>query len=214
MRTGVRAFLCCGAAPTGTRLSLIHSTSPPRPTMFSPQQRQRAPLTGSSRQFPPTTVTILMLACRFPTSAISAAFCTRMLDGRMFFDVVQRVGGYSGYGEVGAPVNRRARGDGKANVASRTSTGGCVRNSSPSSGRSCASWASQLVSTSLATAPLKRRADASNHAQRAPNRLVATAIDATTATMLLTIRNLPSDSNSVWISSSPTDACPILLPLF
>jgi 4-hydroxyphenylpyruvate dioxygenase len=30
-------------------------------------------------------------------------FYTRMLDGRMFFEVVQRVGN-SGYGEVNAPV--------------------------------------------------------------------------------------------------------------
>ena len=35
-------------------------------------------------------------------------FYTHMLDGRVFFEVVQRVGGYSGYGEVNAPVRMAA----------------------------------------------------------------------------------------------------------
>ena len=45
-------------------------------------------------------------------------FYTHMLDGRVFFEVVQRVGGYSGYGEVNAPVrmaaHRRQRTQGTA----------------------------------------------------------------------------------------------------
>jgi 4-hydroxyphenylpyruvate dioxygenase len=45
-------------------------------------------------------------------------FYTRILDGRVFFEVVQRVGGYSGYGEVNAPVrmaaHRRQRSQGGA----------------------------------------------------------------------------------------------------
>ena len=35
-------------------------------------------------------------------------FYTRMLDGRVFFEVVQRGADYSGYGEVNAPVRMAA----------------------------------------------------------------------------------------------------------
>ena len=46
-------------------------------------------------------------------TASSCHFYTDVLGGRVFFEVVQRVGGYAGYGEVNAPVrmaaHRRAR---------------------------------------------------------------------------------------------------------
>jgi 4-hydroxyphenylpyruvate dioxygenase len=35
-------------------------------------------------------------------------FYTEVLGGRVFFEVVQRVGGYAGYGEVNAPVRMAA----------------------------------------------------------------------------------------------------------
>jgi 4-hydroxyphenylpyruvate dioxygenase len=35
-------------------------------------------------------------------------FCTPILGGRVFFEVVQRIGGYSGYGRVNAPVGMAA----------------------------------------------------------------------------------------------------------
>jgi 4-hydroxyphenylpyruvate dioxygenase len=35
-------------------------------------------------------------------------FYTEVLGGRVFFEVVQRIGGYSGYGEVNAPVRMAA----------------------------------------------------------------------------------------------------------
>jgi 4-hydroxyphenylpyruvate dioxygenase len=35
-------------------------------------------------------------------------FCTPILGGRLFFEVVQRIGGYSGYGRVNAPVGMAA----------------------------------------------------------------------------------------------------------
>ena len=35
-------------------------------------------------------------------------FYTEVLGGRVFFEVVQRVGGYEGYGEVNAPIRMAA----------------------------------------------------------------------------------------------------------
>src|SRR5699024_4233745 len=35
-------------------------------------------------------------------------FCTPILGGRVFFEVVQRIGGYAGYGRVNAPVGMAA----------------------------------------------------------------------------------------------------------
>jgi 4-hydroxyphenylpyruvate dioxygenase len=35
-------------------------------------------------------------------------FYTAVLGGRLFFEVVQRIGGYAGYGEVNAPVRMAA----------------------------------------------------------------------------------------------------------
>ena len=45
-------------------------------------------------------------------------FYTEVLGGRVFFEVVQRIGGYAGYGEVNAPIRmaahrrQRIRGEG------------------------------------------------------------------------------------------------------
>jgi 4-hydroxyphenylpyruvate dioxygenase len=35
-------------------------------------------------------------------------FYTDVLGGRVFFEVVQRIGGYAGYGEVNAPIRMAA----------------------------------------------------------------------------------------------------------
>ena len=35
-------------------------------------------------------------------------FYTEVLGGRVFFEVVQRIGGYAGYGEVNAPIRMAA----------------------------------------------------------------------------------------------------------
>ena len=48
-------------------------------------------------------------------------FYTEILGGRVFFEVVQRIGGYAGYGEANAPVrmaaHRRQRASGSTSAS-------------------------------------------------------------------------------------------------
>ena len=157
------ASRCCAAARSGSRGCPTRSTWPSPPTTSWPPPGppgRPAPRWSRCRTTTTTTWTPGWPRTRscWPRCASWACcwtgtrdgeflhFYTEVLGGRVFFEVVQRIGGYAGYGEVNAPIRmaahrrqrhprRRRGGEPSAAVRRRAGVAGSRRSGAPDTSR-------------------------------------------------------------------------------